>query len=92
MGQTLVPDGLCEIAEPLLPAAPGGLPLGRHRCRRLVSGLIGDDAEQAEALELLRSSAALERATEVLREYVDRARRRLAGVSEGPVREALSAL
>jgi heptaprenyl diphosphate synthase len=50
------------------------------------------DAEQAEALEVRRSSAALERATEVLREYVDRARRRLAGVPEGPVREALAAL
>jgi geranylgeranyl pyrophosphate synthase len=58
----------------------------------LVSGPIGDDAEHAEALELLRSSAALERATEVLREYVDRARRRLDGVPEGPVRKALAAL
>jgi heptaprenyl diphosphate synthase len=50
------------------------------------------DAEQAEALEVRRSAAALERATEVLREYVNRARRRLAGDPEGPVREALSAL
>ena len=58
----------------------------------LVSGPIGDDAEHAEALELLRSSAAVERATEVLREYVDRARRRLDGVPEGPVRKALAAL
>jgi heptaprenyl diphosphate synthase len=50
------------------------------------------DAKQAEALEVRRSSAALERATEVLREYVDRTRRRLAGVPEWPVREPLSAL
>src|SRR5687768_13579399 len=35
----------------------------------LVSGPIGDDAEQAEALELRRSSATSQRATEVLREY-----------------------
>jgi heptaprenyl diphosphate synthase len=34
----------------------------------------------------------LERATGVLREYVDRARRRLDGVPEGPVRKALAAL
>jgi hypothetical protein len=62
------------------------------RCRRAVSGPISDDAEQAEALELLRSSAAWERAAEVLREYADRARTRLTGVPAGPVREALSAL
>jgi heptaprenyl diphosphate synthase len=63
-----------------------------QRLRELVSGPITDDAEHAEALELLRSSAALQRATEVLREYADRAQTRLGGVPEGPVREALSAL
>ncbi|SFK33476.1 polyprenyl synthetase family protein [Geodermatophilus ruber] len=62
------------------------------RLRELVSGPITDDDEHAEALALLRASAALERTTEVLREYADRARARLGGVPEGPVREALSAL
>ena len=46
----------------------------------------------AEALELLRSSASLARATEVLVSYADRARARLVGVPEGEVRDALSAM
>jgi heptaprenyl diphosphate synthase len=62
------------------------------RLRELVSGPITDDAEHAEALALLRSSAALTRATEVLGDYADRARAQLAAVPGGPVREALSAL
>ena len=58
----------------------------------LVAGPVVDEAEHAEALALLRSSASLARATAVLGEYADRARARLDGVPEGPVREALSAL
>jgi heptaprenyl diphosphate synthase len=62
------------------------------RLRELVSRPVTDDAEHAEALALLRSSAGLARATGVLREYADRARTRLEAVPDGDVRQALSAL
>jgi heptaprenyl diphosphate synthase len=62
------------------------------RLRELVSRPLSDDGEHAEALVLLRGSAALGRAGEVLREYADRARASLSGVPGGEVREALSAL
>jgi heptaprenyl diphosphate synthase len=62
------------------------------RLRALVSAPVTDDAEHAEALALLRASAGLSRATEVLREYADRARARLDAVPPGDVRDALSAL
>jgi heptaprenyl diphosphate synthase len=79
------------VTLPALFALAGDDP-AEQRLRELVSRPLPDDAEHAEALALLRSSAALDRATEVLREYADRARARLAAVPEGPVREALSAL
>ncbi len=82
-------EGIATL--PALFALAGDDP-AEQRLRELVSGPITDDAEHAEALELLRSSAALQRATEVLREYADRAQTRLSGVPEGSVREALSAL
>jgi heptaprenyl diphosphate synthase len=62
------------------------------RLRELVARPVTDDAEHAEALGLLRSSAGLARATGVLREYADRARARLDAVPAGEVRDALSAL
>ncbi len=62
------------------------------RLRELLAGPVTEDAEHAEALELLRSSRSLERATDVLREYADRARARLVAVPDGDVRGALSAL
>jgi heptaprenyl diphosphate synthase len=62
------------------------------RLRELVARPVTDDAEHAEALELLRSSAALARADEVLRQYADRARAQLDAVPAGEVRDALSAL
>jgi heptaprenyl diphosphate synthase len=65
---------------------------GEARLRELVAGPITDDAEHAEALALLRGSASLARATEVLNSYADRARARLGRVPEGEVREALDAL
>ena len=65
---------------------------GEARLRELVSGPVTDDDDHAEALELLRGSAGLARAGEVLRDYADRARARLEAVPEGDVREALSAL
>jgi heptaprenyl diphosphate synthase len=65
---------------------------GDARLRRLVSAPVTDDAEHAEALALLRASAGLARATEVLQEYAARARARLDAVPAGEVRDALSAL
>jgi heptaprenyl diphosphate synthase len=62
------------------------------RLRELVSRPVTDDDEHAEALALLRDSAGLARAGEVLRDYADRARSRLSDVPAGDVRDALSAL
>jgi heptaprenyl diphosphate synthase len=76
---------------PVLFALAGDDP-AEARLRELVAGPISDGDEHAEALALLRGSAALTRATDVLREYADRARRRLDEVPEGEVRDALSAL
>jgi heptaprenyl diphosphate synthase len=76
---------------PVLFALAGDEPAGA-RLRELVAAPLTDPDEHAEALALLRSSDALARATAVLREYADRARRRLDGVPEGEVRDALSAL
>jgi heptaprenyl diphosphate synthase len=77
-----------------LPAlfALAGTDPAEARLRELVAAPVTDDAEHAEALELLRSSRSLERATDVLREYADRARARLAAVPDRDVRDALSAL
>ncbi|MGY1749175.1 polyprenyl synthetase family protein [Modestobacter sp. SYSU DS0511] len=76
---------------PVLFALAGDDP-AEARLRELVAGPIVDDAAHAEALALLRGSASLARATAVTEEYADRARARLAGVPDGEVREALSAL
>src|SRR5688500_13227515 len=62
------------------------------RLRELVAAPVTDDDEHAEALALLRASAALERANDVLGQYAHRARVRLGAVPAGDVREALSAL
>ncbi|SNR49095.1 polyprenyl synthetase family protein [Blastococcus mobilis] len=62
------------------------------RLRQLVAAPVTDDDDHAEALALLRSSAALERANDVLAQYADRARARLDAVPAGDVRDALSAL
>jgi heptaprenyl diphosphate synthase len=62
------------------------------RLRELVAAPVTDEDEHAEALALLRSSAALERANEVLAQYADHARARLDAVPAGDVRDALSAL
>ena len=62
------------------------------RLRELLSRPVTDDEEHAEALALLRSSTALERANDVLAQYADRARDRLDTVPAGDVRDALSAL
>src|SRR5215213_1078309 len=82
-------EGIATL--PVLFALAGDDPADA-RLRELVAGPVTDDADHAEALALLRSSAALERATGVLREYADRARDRLTAVPAGDVRDALSAL
>jgi len=82
-------EGIATL--PVLFALAGDDP-AEARLRELVAGPVVDDAEHAEALALLRSSASLARATAVVEQYADRARARLDAVPEGPVREALSAL
>jgi heptaprenyl diphosphate synthase len=62
------------------------------RLRELVASPVTDDGLHAEALSLLRSSAGLERADDVLRQYAARARARLDALPTGDVRDALSAL
>jgi heptaprenyl diphosphate synthase len=82
-------EGIATL--PALFALAGDDP-AEARLRELVAAPVTDDAEHAEALELLRSSRSLARATDVLGEYADRARARLVAVPEGEVREALSGL
>ncbi|WP_116451022.1 polyprenyl synthetase family protein [Blastococcus litoris] len=82
-------EGIATL--PVLFALAGDDPADA-RLRELVARPVTDDAEHAEALALLRSSAALARADDVLAQYADRARARLAGVPAGDVRDALSAL
>jgi heptaprenyl diphosphate synthase len=82
-------EGIATL--PVLFALAGDDPADA-RLRDLVAAPITDDDDHAEALALLRSSAALERANEVLAQYADRARARLDAVPAGDVRDALSAL
>jgi heptaprenyl diphosphate synthase len=82
-------EGIATL--PALFALAGDDP-AEARLRELVGRPVVDDDEHAEALALLRSSASLARATEVLEGYADRARARLDGVPDGPVQDALSAL
>src|SRR6185312_15854878 len=82
-------EGIATL--PALFALAGDDP-AEARLRELVAAPISDDADHAEALELLRSSRSLARANEVLAQYADRARARLAEVPDGDVRDALSAL
>jgi heptaprenyl diphosphate synthase len=58
----------------------------------LVSKPITDDAEHAEALELLRASDALDQARETMLAYADAARATLAALPAVPARAALEAL
>jgi heptaprenyl diphosphate synthase len=82
-------EGIATL--PVLFALAGDDPADA-RLRELVAGPVTDDDEHAEALALLRSSAALERANDVMAQYADRARARLDAVPAGDVRDALSAL
>ncbi len=58
----------------------------------LAAGPVTDDALHAEALGLLRESAALKRARETVRGYADRARSSLAPLPQVPARVALESL
>src|SRR3712207_2515683 len=82
-------EGIATL--PALIALAGDDP-AEERLRELVARPLSDDGEHAEALALLRGSTALVRATEVLRDYADRAQASLADVPAGEVREALAAL
>ena len=62
------------------------------RLRELLSGPLTDDARHAEALELLRSSAALVEARETTAGYASRARDVLAELPDLPARDGLAAL
>jgi heptaprenyl diphosphate synthase len=63
------------------------------RLREILSaGQVTDDALHAEALGLLRESAALKRARETVRAYAEEARARLAQLPENPAREAMESL
>ena len=58
----------------------------------LAIGPITDDALHAEALELLRESAAMKRARETVRAYAEEARVQLAPLPDGSPRQAMEAL
>ena len=58
----------------------------------LAQGPLTDDALHAEALGLLRESAALKRARETVRGYAEEARARLAPLPDGSPRRAMQAL
>jgi heptaprenyl diphosphate synthase len=58
----------------------------------LAAGPVTDDALHAEALALLRESAALKRARETVRSYAERARTSLVGLPDVPARHAFESL
>jgi heptaprenyl diphosphate synthase len=58
----------------------------------LASGPITDDALHAEALGLLRESAAMKRARETVRTYAEEARTELAPLPDGSARRAMESL
>jgi heptaprenyl diphosphate synthase len=76
---------------PALYALQDASPAGA-RLRELVSRPLTDDAEHAEALDLLRSSPALELARETTRSYAEAARACLGDLPAAPARDALEAL
>ncbi|TCO65279.1 polyprenyl synthetase family protein [Actinocrispum wychmicini] len=63
-----------------------------ERLSTLLAGPITDDAEVAEALDLLRGCKGMVRARETLEEYAERAHAALAPLPECPARDALELL
>jgi heptaprenyl diphosphate synthase len=82
-------EGIATL--PVLYALRSADPSG-ERLRSLVSRPLVDDAEHAEALRLLRGSAAMDQARSTLRTYADTAAETLAGLPDVPARSALEAL
>jgi heptaprenyl diphosphate synthase len=82
-------EGIATL--PVLYALRSTNPSG-ERLRSLVARPLVDDAEHAEALRLLRGSAAMDQARSTLRTYADTAAETLAGLPDGPARGALEAL
>ncbi|MGC9668221.1 polyprenyl synthetase family protein [Planosporangium sp. 12N6] len=73
--------------------ADGDVDSASVRLREILeTGPITDDVLHAEALGLLRESAAIKRARETVRSYTDRARCSLAVLPEHPARQALESL
>jgi heptaprenyl diphosphate synthase len=62
------------------------------RLRELLVGPIDDDARVAEALALLRASAGMAQAKDIVARYAAQAREELAALPEGPGRQALATL
>jgi heptaprenyl diphosphate synthase len=79
------------LTLPMLYALQGEGPAA-DRLRVLLAGPITDDAEVAEALELLRCSPGLERARSVLAEHASTARAELAKLPDCPAGKALASL
>lgn len=65
---------------------------GRELRELLEDGALGDEALRGRALDLLRSSPALDQARAVLNDHLDRARAALAELPPGPAVPALAAL
>ncbi|MDF3337816.1 polyprenyl synthetase family protein [Mycolicibacterium septicum] len=63
-----------------------------ERLRELLAGPVERDEDVAEALTLLRRSAGMARAKEMVAEYAAQAREVLAGLPAGPGRDALATL
>jgi heptaprenyl diphosphate synthase len=82
-------EGIATL--PVLYAVRAGDPAA-ERLRALVAHPLLDLGEHAEALELLRSSAAIDQARDTLRRYVDAARASLRELPDVPARSALEAL
>jgi heptaprenyl diphosphate synthase len=76
---------------PVLYALRSDDPAGA-RLRELVSRPLTDDAEHAEALELLRGSSVLDQARETVLAYAGAARASLAALPDVPARAALQTL
>ena len=83
-----------EIAERVLYAlASDDGDQAAVRLREILSaGPVTDDDLHAEALGLLRESAALKKARETVRSYAEDARERLAPLPPGPARQAMVSL
>ena len=76
---------------PVLYALQSSDPAGA-RLRELVSRPITDDGEHAEALSLMRESAALAQARQTVLDYAEAARATLLALPASPARDALDAL